>query len=126
MNICCWVFRSDSFKSHNHPLTIRADFMRIRGKVFWEWADPAIHTRSVDERLADGTLINVHVRMSQVGATQLFIGVYGINGVMLFEEAFDSRPGETMTQAMKWGIERGKEKAPRGPISILGKPAPPT
>ncbi len=98
--------------------------MRTRGRVYWEWADPAIHTRSVDERLADGTLVNVHVRMSQTGATQLFVGVYGVKGMMIFEEAFDSRPGETMTQAMKWGIERGKEKALHGPLSSLGKPAP--
>lgn len=100
--------------------------MRNRGSVYWEWADPAIHTRSMDERLADGTLVNVHVRMSQAGATQLFIGVYGIKGMMIFEEAFDSRPGETMTQAMKWGIERGKEKAPQGSYSKSGKARRPT
>lgn len=85
--------------------------MRTRGKIYWDWVDLALHTRSVDERLPDGTLLNIHVRTSALGETQLFIGVYGEKGLMLFEEAFESRPGETMTQAMKWGVERGKEKA---------------
>lgn len=87
--------------------------MRIRGNIYWSWVDPAIHVRSVDERAADGTLLNVLVRMSAQGTVQLFIGVYGFKGVMLFEESFDERSGETMTQAMTWGLERGREQSHR-------------
>nr|WP_252959728.1 hypothetical protein [Pseudomonas simiae] len=96
--------------------------MRNRGSVYWDWADPALHARSVDERLSDGTLLNIHVRMSALGATQLFIGVYGVKGMMLFEEAFDARSGETMTQAMKWGLERGRAHAPASSIEKPTKP----
>lgn len=83
--------------------------MRIRGSVYWKWADPEIHFRNKDELLSDGTLLNVQVRTSKAGETQLFLGVYGQQGTMLLEEAFDSRPGETMTQSMAWGFERAKE-----------------
>lgn len=86
--------------------------MRTRGAVYWDWADPMLHVRSVDERLPDGTLLNVLVRMSTSGEVQLFVGVYTVNGVMLFEEAFYERPGETMTKAMDWGLKRAKEQAP--------------
>lgn len=98
--------------------------MHKRGEAYWSWADPALHVRSVDERLADGTLLNVHVRTSAKGAIQLFIGVYGPQGILIFEEAFDARPGETMTQAMKWGIERGKDKAPKSALAKASKGAP--
>lgn len=83
--------------------------MRIRGSVYWCWADPEIHFRNIDERLPDGTMLNVQVRTSRAGDVQLFLGVYGQQGTMLFEEAFNSRPSETMTQAMAWGVERVKE-----------------
>lgn len=86
--------------------------MRTRGAVYWDWADPTLHVRSVDERLPDGTLLNVLVRMSTSGDVQLFVGVYTVAGVMLFEEAFYERPGETMTRAMEWGLKRAKEQAP--------------
>ncbi|MGS0546651.1 hypothetical protein [Pseudomonas sp. Y5-11] len=83
--------------------------MRIRGSVYWKWVNPEIHVRNKDDRLSDGTLLNVQVRTSKTGETQLFLGVYGQRGAMLLEEAFDSRPGETMTQAMAWGFERANE-----------------
>ena len=85
--------------------------MHIRGSVYWRWVDPEIHVRNKDERLSDGTLLNVQVRTSKTGDTQLFLGVYGHQGMMLHEEAFDSRPGETMTQAMARGFQRAKEYA---------------
>ncbi|RDL13469.1 hypothetical protein [Pseudomonas jessenii] len=83
--------------------------MHIRGSVYWKWADPEIHFRNKDERLSDGTFLSVQVRTSRTGETQLFLGVYGQHGAMLLEESFDSRPGETMTQAMTWGLARAKE-----------------
>lgn len=88
--------------------------MRNRGKVYWDWADPAIHVRTVNERMPDGTLLDVQVRMSVFWETQLFVGVYAQKGMMLFEEAFDSRPGETMTMALEWGLNKAREKSPTG------------
>ena len=81
--------------------------MRHRGQKYWDWADLELHSRSHDERLSDGTLINVQVRLSTAGVT--FFGVYNKEGTMLLEESFDSRPGETMTQAMEWGLARARE-----------------
>lgn len=78
--------------------------MRIRGDVFWEWADPTLHHRTHDETLDDGTFIDVQVRLSRTGETQMFIGVYSPAGQALHEEAFNSRPGESMTRALAWGV----------------------
>jgi hypothetical protein len=82
--------------------------MRARGQKYWAWATADLHVRNYDERVSDRALINVQVRHSPQTGTQLFIGVYGEKGVMLFEEIYESRPGETMTQAIEWGIERAK------------------
>lgn len=97
--------------------------MRKRGKVFMDWADPSLHTRSVDERQADGTLLNVQVRMSLLGRTELFIGVYGVDEEMLFEEAPESIPGETMTAALARGLDRARLKAPSALRSISTRKA---
>ncbi|MFW0758995.1 hypothetical protein ACN1C3_30495 [Pseudomonas sp. H11T01] len=83
--------------------------MRNRGQKYWDWADPELHSRTHDSRLSDGTLINVQVRLSKAGVTQLFFGIYDKEGTMLFEESFDSRLGETMTQAMEWGLAKARE-----------------
>ncbi|WCM49030.1 hypothetical protein OH720_18665 [Pseudomonas sp. WJP1] len=83
--------------------------MSERGETYWDWADPDEHCRIHEERLKNGLLIDIHVRLSQKGDTQLFIGVYSEQGTRLFEEAYLSRPGETMTQAMEWGIQHAKE-----------------
>lgn len=47
--------------------------MRIRGDVFWQWADPTLHHRTHDETLDDGTFIDVQVRLSPMGHTQMFL-----------------------------------------------------
>jgi len=85
--------------------------MRIRGEVFWGWADPVLHHRTHDEKLDDGTSIDVQVRLSRVGQTQMFIGVYAGCGLAHHEEAFDARPGESMTRALAWGVERARRLA---------------
>lgn len=77
--------------------------MRIRGEVFWDWADPKLHHRDHDEVLDDGTAIEVQLRLSPTGNTQMFIGVYAPSGMVLHEEAFDNRPGESMTRALAGG-----------------------
>jgi hypothetical protein len=76
--------------------------------VYWDWADPSLHNRSHDEILDDGTHIDVQVRLSRTGNTQMFIGVYAPSGAALHEEAFDSRPGESMTRALAWGVGQGE------------------
>lgn len=78
--------------------------MRFRGEVYRQWADPTLHHREHDETLDDGTFIDVQVRLSRTGGTQMFIGIYAGSGAALHEEAFDSRPGESMTRAMAWGV----------------------
>ncbi|WP_313317785.1 hypothetical protein [Pseudomonas sp.] len=88
--------------------------MRIRGDVFWDWADPTLHHRTHDETLSDGTFIDVQVRLSRTGTTQMFIGVYASSGMAIYEEAFDSRPGESMTRSMAWGIGRARKIAVDG------------
>jgi len=85
--------------------------VRKRGDVYWNWADPQLHTRTHEETLDDGTTIDVEVRLSRLGGTQMFIGVYGSQGMALFEEAFESRPHETMTRAMAWGVGLARSKA---------------
>ncbi|WP_281869825.1 hypothetical protein [Pseudomonas sp. BR1R-5] len=85
--------------------------MRTRGHVYWDWANPSLHNRSHDEILDDGTHIDVQVRLSRTGNTQMFIGVYAPSGAALHEEAFDSRPGESMTRALAWGVGRARKFA---------------
>lgn len=85
--------------------------MRTRGQKYWDWADPTLHHRYHDEILDDGTTISVEVRLSRTGSTQLFIGVYADNGALLNEEVFESRPSETMTRALAWGVTRARSVA---------------
>ncbi|MFY1028775.1 hypothetical protein [Pseudomonas asiatica] len=80
--------------------------MRLRSDVFWNWADPTLHHRTHEETLSDGSYLDVQVRLSRTGATQLFIGVYAPSGIALHEEAFDSRPNQSMTSALAWGVTR--------------------
>ena len=84
--------------------------MRIRGNVFWVWADPKLHHRNHDEVLDDGTSFEVQVRLSRTGSTQLFIGIYAPSGMALHEEACENRPGESMTRALAWGVEQARNR----------------
>ncbi|MBA5708391.1 hypothetical protein DT037_15170 [Pseudomonas fulva] len=85
--------------------------MRMRGSVFWSWADPTLHHRAHEETLIDRTSINVQVRLSRKGRVQLFIGVYAPGGMPVYEEAFDDRPKESMTRALAWGVMKAREVA---------------
>ncbi|MNF04758.1 hypothetical protein D3C80_2043480 [compost metagenome] len=44
----------------------------------------------------------------------MFIGIYAPSGMALHEEAFDSRPGESMTRALAWGVGRARRIATEG------------
>ncbi|ANY87209.1 MULTISPECIES: hypothetical protein [Pseudomonas] len=97
--------------------------MRIRGDVFWSWADPTLHHRTHDETLDSGSCIDVQVRLSRTGATQMFIGLYAPSGMALHEEAFDSRPGESMTRALAWGVGRARRVASEPALQSSGRNA---
>lgn len=85
--------------------------MRVRGDIFWAWADPETHHRTHDEVLNNGTLIDVHVRLSRDGKTEMFIGIYAPDGMALHEEADDSHPRESMTRVLAWGVGRARKLA---------------
>ncbi|MDF2488545.1 MAG: hypothetical protein K0S77_1167 [Pseudomonas sp.] len=85
--------------------------MRIREETYWRWADAQLHSRCHDEELCDGTSIDVQVRLSRVGATQLFLGLYARKGTALVEEYYPTRPGESMTRALVWGVDRARALA---------------
>ncbi|AUA33491.1 MULTISPECIES: hypothetical protein [Pseudomonas] len=88
--------------------------MRHRGAVFWAWADPSLQHHSHEEMLVDGARLDVQVRLSRTGDTQLFIGIYERSGLARIEEAYAKRPGETVTRAMVWGAGRGRALAEIG------------
>ena len=41
----------------------------------------------------------------------MFLGLYGQDGRALLEEYYPSRPGETMTRALVWGVDRARALA---------------
>lgn len=82
-----------------------------RGAQYWLWADPSLHHRCHNEVLDDGTNIDVQVRLSRTGETQLFIGVYSNREFLIVEESYNSRPQETMSRALSWGVERARSFA---------------
>lgn len=113
---------------HNYLFERFALTMRTRGQIYWDWAHMDLHVRNHDERLSDGTLINIQTRHSPISSTQLLVSVYGKGGAMIFEEIYDTRPGETMTQAIAWGVSRAKKRigcgaspSPRKPESLPRK-----
>ena len=85
--------------------------MRVREETYWQWADAQLHSRCHDEALSDGTTLDVQVLLSRLGATQLFLGLYAGDGRALLEEYYPARPGETMTRALVWGVDRARAMA---------------
>lgn len=82
--------------------------MRIRGAIYWKWADPTLRSRTHDEEFNDGTTIDVQARLSPAGITQLFIGLYSPTGVALYEETCDCPRNESITRALAWGIGKAR------------------
>jgi hypothetical protein len=74
--------------------------MRRRGDVFGDWADPTLHHRDHNETLDDGTSIDVQVRLSRTGSTQMFVGVSAPSGIALQEETFDRAQSPVLRSAM--------------------------
>lgn len=96
--------------------------MRHPGAVFWAWADPTLQHHTHQEELADGARLDIQVRLSRIGDTQLFIGIYEQSGLARIEEAYAKRPGETTTRAMTWGTGRGRSLAEMG-VKKAAEPA---
>jgi hypothetical protein len=88
--------------------------MRTRGSAYWEWADSTLHSRTHEEELSGGATIDVQVRLSREGITQLFIGVYAATGMPLYEEGMDCRSSESMTRALAWGVGKARRIAEQG------------
>jgi len=85
--------------------------MRNRGPVYWNWNDAQLRTTTHEEELDNGTKIDVRARLSRTGGTQMFIGVYLLDGRILSEEAYDCVPGETTTRALVTGTQKARAVA---------------
>ncbi|WP_258909527.1 hypothetical protein [Pseudomonas putida] len=53
--------------------------------------------------------MDIQVRLSRTGNTQLFIGVYAGAGMALHEEAFLSRPGDSTRYMPTSALGEGEE-----------------
>ncbi|WP_085717728.1 hypothetical protein [Pseudomonas sp. B28(2017)] len=91
--------------------------IKQRQRVFWDWADCQLHSRSQGVVCGNGIQVDVQVRTSREGTVQLFIGGYEPNGLMVFEEYYKERSGETMTVALNWGCARAERLAVERPNS---------
>ncbi len=76
--------------------------MLKRGDDYKRWCDPGLNHQVHQQTLDDGTLLEVQTRLSRTGATQLFIGIYEVDGACIHERVYDQRPGETTTRALLW------------------------
>nr|WP_228731929.1 hypothetical protein [Pseudomonas iridis] len=85
--------------------------MPHRGSTFWLWADCELHHRTHSEVVSDGIIIDVQVRLSRQGVTQLFLGVYSESLRIIHEEAYTERTDETMTAALSWGVDKARSIA---------------
>ena len=77
--------------------------MKKRGEVYRSWLDTNLPHLSHEETLDDGTELDVRVRLSRTGATQMFIGIYAQSGEV-HEVSDDHLPGETTTRALVTGV----------------------
>jgi hypothetical protein len=76
--------------------------------MYRDWEDPRLEYVTHEEVVGSGSTIEVQARRSSAGVTQLFIGVYSSDGVGVLEVAYDARPGETVTEALAWGVARAR------------------
>lgn len=85
--------------------------MLTRSNVYFEWAKSNGGHFGHDEKLENGTQIDIRARVSPHGDTQLFVGAYGIEGRMLMEEHHPIMDGMDVQQAIDWGTARAKSLA---------------
>lgn len=48
----------------------------------------------------------------------MFIGVYDASDNAIKEEAYAKRPGESITRALAWGVERARRIASKGSSAV--------
>jgi len=82
--------------------------MHMRGPSYYQWADSRLPNVFHMEEYRYGTKIDVAVRCSPSGCTQLFYGLYERDGTRLYEEYIEKFPSNTTEDAMKWGIGRAR------------------
>jgi len=82
--------------------------MRMRGSCYFKWADSQLPNFSHVENYDAGFHVDVVVRLSRQGITQLFLGIYDSFDAMVFEEYIEALTDRNVSQAMQWGIERAK------------------
>ncbi|MVV51565.1 hypothetical protein EJA72_25460 [Pseudomonas sp. PB120] len=83
--------------------------MRRRGAKFWLWTNSRLPLHTHEEVLGDGVQVDVQARLNNEGVTQVFIGIYDVNGYVIGEEFHDRCAGEYCCVALKWGAHRARE-----------------
>lgn len=85
----------------------------MRGQeVFWQWAGNQGLVVQTAERLQ----LDILVRTSRQAQVQLSIGIYSLAGVMMVEEYYLDREGQSLAIALDWGEHRARR------ISVVGLP----
>lgn len=82
--------------------------MRKRGEKYWEWIDSQQHSRCHAEELSNGTEFDVEVRLSTMGAIQVFIGLYKKDGEAIIEEYEKRSNAESLSEALLSGVDRAR------------------
>ena len=82
--------------------------MMHRGSKYWIWADCELHCWSHNERMSEGTIVDIQARVSRKGETQVFIGVYDKSGWLVLEESHDYLPNHEVATALSWGVSRAR------------------
>lgn len=100
--------------------------MRQRGEKYWEWIDSQQHSRCHAEELSNGMEFDVEVRLSPMGAIQVFLGLYHKTGEAIIEEYEKCSGAESLSEALLNGVDRarGLAVAMSHRKSLLGDPIP--
>lgn len=83
--------------------------MRRRGAQYWLWTNSRLALHSHEEVLNNGWQIEVQVRVSPAGVTQVFVGVYTQEGRALAEEFHDRGDEVCCALSLRWGAQRARE-----------------
>lgn len=85
--------------------------MRVRKKPIGSGPTHICTAAATTKHSATAPHWTMQVRLSRLGATQLFLGLYAGDGRALLEEYYPALPGETMTRALVWGVDRARAMA---------------
>ncbi|WP_397453693.1 hypothetical protein [Pseudomonas sp. NA-150] len=79
--------------------------MRRRSAQYWLWVDNRLPLQTFEDLLHDGRQVEVQARLTVEGFTQVFIGAYAADGLIINEE-FHDLEYESCCDALKWGVKR--------------------